>query len=127
VAEIKSREEEPLPGITYSEIHIPDETSLGTGTFITVLEEGAFGKKNPIISSIMKEPEFVLILSMNIAIESATAMIGKSQNTPALDRKVFKIPADVDTREVISFKISFDDWDITGIELNGNKLESIGE
>ena len=126
MAEIKSREEEPIPGITYSEIHIPDENSLGTGTFITVLEEGAFGKKNPIISSIMNEPEFVLILSMNVAIESATAMIGKSQNTQPLDRKVFKIPTEVDTKEVLRFKVSFDDWDIKGIEINGNKLDLVG-
>ena len=126
MAEIKSREEEPLPGITYSEIHIPDENSLGTGTFMTVLEEGAFGKKNPIISSIMNEPEFVLILSMNVAIESATAMLGKSQNTQPLDRKVFKIPTEVDTKEVLRFKVSFDDWDISGIEINGNKLDLVG-
>ena len=126
MAEIKSREEEPLPGITYSEIHIPDENSLGTGTFMTVLEEGAFGKKNPIISSIMNEPEFVLILSMNVAIESATAMLGKSQNTQPLDRKVFKIPTEVDTKEVLRFKVSFDDWDIKGIEINGNKLDLVG-
>ena len=125
MAEIKSREEGPVPGITYSEIHIPDENSVGTGTFMTLLEEGAFGKKNPIISSVMNEPVFILILSMNIAIESATAMIGKSQNTPPLDRKVFKIPPDVDTKGVISFNVSFDDWDIKGIDLNGNKLELI--
>jgi len=125
VAEIKSREEEPLPGITYSEINIPDESNLGTGTFVTVLEEGAFGKKNPIISSIMNEPEFVLILSMNVAIESATAMIGKSQNTQPLDRKVFKIPPDIDTKEVLNFKVIFDDWDIKGIEINGNNLEKV--
>jgi len=125
VAEIKSREEAPLPGITYSEIHIPDENVLGTGEFVTVLEEGAFGKKNPIISSIMNEPVFVLILSMNIAIESVTAMIGKSQNTPPLDRKVFKFPADTDTSAVLNFEVIFDDWDIMGIELNGNRLEPI--
>lgn len=125
MAEIKSREDEPLPGITFSEVHIPDESNLGTGTFMTVLEEGAFGKKNPIISSIMNEPEFVLILSMNVAIESATAMIGKSQNTQPLNRKVFKIPADIDTKEVLSFKVSFDDWDIKEIEINGNNLEKI--
>jgi len=125
VAEIKSREEEPLPGITYSEINIPDESNLGTGTFVTVLEEGAFGKQNPIISSIMNEPEFVLILSMNVAIESATAMIGKSQNTQPLDRKVFKIPPDIDTKEVLNFKVIFDDWDIKGIEINGNNLEKV--
>ncbi len=126
MGEIKSREQEPLPGITYSEIHIPDDSDLGTGTFVTVLEKGAFGKKNPIISSIMKEPEFVLILSMNAAIESATAMIGKSQNTPPLDRKVFTFPDDVNTGEVLTFKVRFDTWDVIGIELNGNGLALAG-
>ncbi|UCH81381.1 MAG: hypothetical protein JSW20_01895 [Nitrospiraceae bacterium] len=122
MAEIRSREQEPVPGITYSEIHIPDESILGTGTFITVLEEGAFGKKNPIISSVMNEPVFVLILSLNIAIASATAMIGKSQNTPPLDRKVFNIPKNIDSTGVLSFEVSFKDWDIIGIDLNGKKL-----
>ncbi len=62
---------------------------------------------------------------MNVAIESATAMIGKSQNTRPLDRKIFKIPADVDTKAVLNFKVSFDDWDIKGLELDGNKLEKV--
>ncbi|UCH44025.1 MAG: hypothetical protein JSV11_06840 [Nitrospiraceae bacterium] len=124
MGEIKSREENPVPGIAYSEIHIPDEDSLGTGVFTSVLHPGAFGKNNPIISSIMNEPFFVLILSMNIAIESVTAMIGKSQNARPLDRKVFKIPSDVDVKKPLSFKITFNDWDLLNMELNGTKMET---
>ena len=63
---------------------------------------------------------------MNIAIESATAMLGKSQNTPPLDRQVFKIPSDVDIKGTLKFKVSFDEWDITGLDLNGNQLEKTG-
>ena len=44
MGEIKSHEENPVPGIAYSDIHIPDEDSLGTGVFTTVLHPGAFGK-----------------------------------------------------------------------------------
>jgi len=123
MGEIKSREEDPVPGVAYSEIHIPDEDNLGNGVFTTVLHPGAFSKTNPIISSIMNEPFFVLILSMNIAIESVTAMIGKSQNARPLDRKVFKIPSDIDIKESISFQITFNDWDLLDMDLNGAKME----
>ena len=123
MGEIKSREENPVPGVEYSEIHIPDEDNLGNGVFTTVLHPGAFSKTNPIISSIMNEPFFVLILSMNIAIESVTAMIGKSQNARPLDRKVFKIPSDIDIKEPINFQITFNDWDLLEMELNGAKME----
>ena len=63
-----------------------------------------------------------MIVSINIAIEQATAMIGKSHNTPPLDRKVFTIPQGIDLLQENDFTVSFDDWDITGMKLNGNNL-----
>lgn len=120
--EIKSREDGPVPGVTYSEVHIPDEQALGTGSFTTVLDPAALKKINPIISSIQNEPVFLLIVSINIAIEQATAMIGKSHNTPPLDRRVFTIPKGIDLLKENDFTVSFDDWDITGMKLNGNNL-----
>jgi hypothetical protein len=120
--EIKSREDGPVPGVKYSEIHIPDEKMLGTGSFTTVLDPAALKKINPIISSIQNEPEFIMVVSINIAIEQITAMIGKSYNSPPLDRKVFTIPTGIDLLKENDFTVSFDDWDIQGIKLNGNNL-----
>jgi len=53
MSEIKNRQDNPVPGIDYSEICIPDEHNLGTGTFTTVLEPGAMAKISPIISTIV--------------------------------------------------------------------------
>lgn len=122
MSEIKSRENGPVPGVEYSEINIPDDRQMGTGSFTTVLEPTALKKINPVISSIQNEPVFLMIISINIAIEQATAMIGKSHNTPPLDRRVFTIPKGIDLMQTNAFSVSFSDWDIISMKLNGNNL-----
>lgn len=125
--EIKSREAKPIPGVDYSEIHIPDEKEIGTGTFTTVLESGALSKINPIVSSIQNEPIFLMIVSINIAIDQVTVMIGKSHNTSPLDRKVFNIPKDIDLKKTNDFTVSFSNWDIKDMKLNEKKLSPAEE
>ncbi|MBI5742176.1 MAG: hypothetical protein HZA16_15865 [Nitrospirae bacterium] len=124
MTEIKSREDRPLPGIEYSEIFISDENDLGTGVFTTVVEQRALAKINPIISSIINEPEFQLVLNINSAQEEATVLLGKADNSPALSRKVFIIPEDTAIQEAHTFTINFSGWDIKTLELDGNKLQS---
>jgi hypothetical protein len=123
MSEIKSREDGPVPGVEYSEINIPDDKEMGTGSFTTMIEPKAMKKINPIISSIQNEPVFLMIVSINLAIEQATAMIGKSHNTPPLDRKVFNIPKDIDLLIANDFSVSFSDWDLQGMTLNGISLK----
>jgi hypothetical protein len=123
--EVKSRENNPLPGIEYSEIHIPDEDSLGTGTFITVLEPGAMSKINPIMSTIVNKPVFQLIVSVNAGEEEATVALGKADNTPALSRKVFSIPKETRPDESHKLKVLFSDWDIKALEMNGDELKIV--
>jgi hypothetical protein len=123
MAEVKSREIKPVPGIDYSEIHIPDEMNLGSGTFATVLEPGAMSKINPIISSIVNEPVFLLMVSINLAIESVTAMIGAADKTPPRSRKVYKLPRELGTEDAHNFKVAFREWEIRGLTMDGKELE----
>jgi hypothetical protein len=122
---INSRDNNPVPGIDYSEIHIPDEQSLGTGTFTTVLEPKALGKINPIISSIINEPVFKLMVSINLAIEEVTVLLGKADKLPPLSRKVFKLPKEFNVSDVHTFDVGFKDWKIKGLEMNRNSLEKV--
>ena len=122
MAEIKSRDNNPVPGIDHSEIHIPDENNLGTGTFITVLEPNAMAKINPIISSIINEPIFMLVVSINLAIESVTVMIGKADKTPPLSRKVFKLPKEIDLPATHTFDVGFGEWKIESLRMDGEPL-----
>ncbi len=123
MAEVKSRDEKPLPGIDYSEIHIPDENDIGTGAFLTVFDPKALVKVNPLMSTIVNKPVFQLILSVNAAEYEATVLLGKADDSPADSRKVYKIPKDTDTDKALTFNVVFSDWNITALEMDGTGLK----
>ena len=123
MAEIINREANPIPGVDYSEIRIPDEYSLGTGEFSTVLEPKALAKINPIISNVMNDPYFLLIVSINLGIDQVTAVLGKTHDEPPISRKVFNIPKDIDVKNAHDFTVSFIEWEVSEMKLNGDKLE----
>ncbi len=120
--EIKSREAKPIPGVEYSEIRIPDEHYLGTGEFTTVIEPGALSRINPIISNVMNEPYFLLIVNINLGIDQVTALLGKMHEEPPVSRKVFAVPKDIRIEDANDFTVSFREWEITGMRLNGDNL-----
>lgn len=123
MSEIRSREEHPIPGVEYSAIHIPDEHNLGTGTFTTMVEAGSLAKINPIISNIVNEPYFLMIVSINLGIDQVTALLGKAHDEGPISRKVFDIPGDITTDKAHDFTVVFRDWDISGITLDGTSLK----
>ncbi len=125
MAEIKSRETNPVPGIDYSEICIPDEQNLGTGTFTTVLQPNAMAKINPIISSITNVPVFQLIVNINGATNEITALLGKADKSPALSRKVFGLPEKIEFSDVYKFGVIFKDWKIKDLLMNGGSLQQV--
>jgi hypothetical protein len=122
MAEIRSREDKPLPGIEYSEILIHDEDNLGTGVFTTVLESKAMSKINPLLSSIRNVPEFQLIVNINSAENEVTVLLGKADNSPASSREVFVLPKKFDTSKTHRFETFFRDWKITELKMNGESL-----
>ncbi|MBC8413135.1 MAG: hypothetical protein ISR96_10640 [Nitrospira sp.] len=122
MSEVRSREDKPLPGIDYSEIHIPDENDLGTGEFTTVLDPGALGKVNPIISSIINKPIFQLIVNINAAEYSVSALLGQADNSPVKSKKVYTVTEDINVKNSLFFVVSFKNWEISGLTLNGNAL-----
>ncbi len=123
--EIKSREDGPVPGIEWSEIHIPDDSNLGTGTFKTVLKEEILGKINPIISSIGNEPDFLLIVTINSAIEEINVNLGRSEKEKPISRVIFKLPKEIDLKISHTIDTHFAGWEVKEVLLNGEKLEII--
>lgn len=123
MSEIFSREQKPAPGIDYSEIHIPDKKSLGTGIFTMVIEPDAMVKNNPIVSSIVNVPVFQLMVNINSEEKEVVALIGRADNTPALSRKAFELPGIKDLSRSRRFEVVFKDWNIKDLLLNGKKLQ----
>jgi hypothetical protein len=125
MTEIKSREDKPIPGVEYSEILIPDELYLGTGQFTTVVEPKAFTKINPIVSNVMNEPYFLMIVTINLGIDQVTALLGKAHDEGPISRKVFDVPAEINVENANDFTVFFREWDIKEIRLNGRALEPV--
>lgn len=125
MAEIKSREQNPISGIEYSEIIIPDEQNLGTGTFTTVLQPDAMVKTNPIISSIVNNPVFKMFVNINIVTKEATVLLGKADDSPASSREIFRLPKKINTKETHRFGAIFKDWKVKELKMNGKKLETV--
>ncbi len=123
MAETKSREDHPIPGVDYSEIRIPDEHYLGTGEFTTMVEAKALKKINPIISNVMNDPYFLLIVSINLGIDQVTALLGKTHDEGPISRKVFNIPKGINIENAHDFTVCFKEWDIKDIKLNGDSLK----
>lgn len=125
MAEIISSEQKPVPGIDYSEIRIPDEENLGTGTFTILLEHDAMSKINPIVSAIINEPIFQLLVNIDSEVKEVTALIGKADNTPPISREVFILPENIKLPDAHKFEITFKDWEIKDVMMNGDNLERI--
>jgi hypothetical protein len=125
MAEIKSCEQNPIAGIEYSEIIIPDENDLGTGTFTSVLQPDAMAKNNPLISTIVNEPVFKLFVNINIVTEEATVLLGKADDSPPLSREIFKLPKEINAKESHRFEAVFKDWKVKGLKMNGKGLKSV--
>jgi hypothetical protein len=123
MSEVKSREHKLLPGIEYSEILIFDEDNLGTGVFTTVLEPDAMSKINPILSSIIHEPEFQLLVNINSAENEVTVLLGKADNSPASFREVFILPEKFDNSKTHQFDTIFNDWKVVELKMNGDSLK----
>lgn len=122
--EIKSRQDNPVPGIDYSEIHIRDEHNLGTGTFTTVLERSAMAKISPIISTIVNEPVFKLMVNIHLTANEIIVLLGKDDNSPALSNKTFKLPENINLTDRHSFEVIFKDWEISTLTMNGKSLKT---
>ena len=123
MTEIKRREAHPVPGVEYSEIRIPDEHDLGTGELTIMVGPDSLGKINPIISNVMNDPYFLMIVSINLGIDQVTALLGKTHDEPPICRKVFNIPKDIKLESAHDFTVVFKEWDIKGIKLNGDELQ----
>ncbi len=123
MAEIKSREQNPINGIEYSEIIIPDENNLGTGTFITALEPDAMAKINPIISSIVNKPVFKMFVNINCATNEVSVLLGRADDSPASSREIFKLPEKINTKETHRFDAIFNNWKVKELKMDGKPLK----
>ena len=122
MAEIRNRQNNPRPGIDYSEIYIPNDQDLGTGTYTTVLQPNALAKKDPIMSLALNAPVFQISVNINPATEEIPVLLGKADGSPPISRKVFNLPQNIELTDAYTFEARFENWQVTELTLNGVSL-----
>jgi hypothetical protein len=122
MAEIRHRQHGGSPEIEYSEIYIPDDKVLGTGSFTTILKPNALSKKNPIISLMVNVPIFQISVNINPQTKEIPVLLGKADGTDPISKKIYMILSDIDMVKSSTFVAHFENWEITGLSINGSEL-----
>ncbi len=114
--EIHHQQPGPSPEMLSSEIHIPDSTNLGTGTFITIFRAGALPPVKAMSSIIVNPPAFQISATVNPN-RNVPVLLGRADADPT-HRIVFRLPTKMDKAVAYTLKIQFAGWRITGAWLN---------
>ncbi len=122
MGKVFNKQNKPGPGIKHSEIEIPDDQNLGTGTFTTVLEPTSVAKDQPIISMIVNPPSFQLSVNINPQTKEIPVLIGKADGSDPLSNKLFSLPDNIELKEEYVFEAKFDHWDIVSLKMNETPL-----
>jgi hypothetical protein len=125
--EIRHRQDKPSPEIEYAEIHIPDDRHLGTGSFTTVTKPSALSTGKAVSSIMFNPPSFQISLNLNPSTGEIPVLLGAANGSDPISRKVFLFQEQVGRADSHEFKVTFEDWQITGLYMDGTLLPEMPE
>ena len=120
--EIRHTQRDASPEIESATILIPDDADWGTGTFTTIFTPELFKtiRGGGSVSSVMlNAPSFEITLTVNTN-GDVVAGLGRPDEPNPSDQIVFVLP--LIPRAKHEVHVSFINWNVTGIFLNGNLL-----
>ena len=122
MSEIRHRQEKSSPEIDYAEIYIPDDRYLGSGLFTTVTEPGALSAGKAVSSIMIKVPAFQISLNLNPLTKEIPVLLGFADDSGPISRKIYFFPENIDLLDSHEFQVTFKDWEITGLSMDGVSL-----
>jgi hypothetical protein len=122
MSEIKHRQEKSIPEIDYAEIYIPDDRHLGTGLFKTVIKPGALSTGKAVASLMVNVPIFKILLDLNPSTKEILVLLGFADGSDPISRKIYLFPENVNLLDSHEFQVTFKDWEITGLSMDGVSL-----
>jgi hypothetical protein len=123
VPEIRHQQPGASPEISLAEIHIPDDSDWGTGTFTTVLTPSALLSTKHISSLMLNAPHFQISVTINPN-RNIPILIGKADGSDPMHRVTYVLPHGVDLREAKWLVVHFAGWRIMGASLDGAHLST---
>ena len=124
--EIKHQQRNASPEISLAEIHIPDDTDWGAGTFTTKFSPRALPATSVIASAMINAPRFQIIATVNPNGE-VPVQLGRADGTDPLDSAVFLLPTKLRPSKRHTLQIEFASWHIMAASLNHQQLNKKGE
>ncbi len=121
--EIKRRQINPCPEIDYAEFHIPDDRDLGTGSFINVTKSGALSSDKEFASIMINPPVFQISANFNPSTKEIPVLLGFADGSDPISRNIYFFPENLNVSDSHEFKVTFKDWEITGLSMDSIPLE----
>lgn len=119
---IKHRQLNTSPEIEYTEIDIPDDKNLGTGSFTTLLKPNVLSSSRVIMSISLNVPVFQISVNINASTREIPVLLGRADGTDPISRKVFLLPVKVDPAVSHMLIANFKNWQVIGLDLDGTLL-----
>lgn len=104
------------PELVKSEIHIPDDTDVGTGTYTTVFKAGALPARQAIASVMLNAPSFQVAVTVNPNRDVVVAL-GRADGSDPRTQRIVRLPAFVGPSQQ-TVRVEFAGWEIVGVYLN---------
>lgn len=116
--EIRHRQQNAAPEIDYAEIHIPDDTDWGTGSFTTVFKPNSLTATKTIASIMFNAPRFQMSVTVNPNREVLVAL-GPADGSDPRSAETFTLTPIADVSAIHTLAARFRNWQVTGLELDG--------
>jgi len=116
---VKIRQSNPSHLVEYGEIEIADEKDLGTGSFTVRLKPNALIINNVISCQMVNVPLFQISINVNNQEKEISALLGEADGSDPRSRKEMSLPEDLDLKPAHTFVVSFHDWSIDSVEMDG--------
>ena len=121
--EIKHQQPNASPEVSMSEIHIPDDSDLGTGTFTINFVPNSLPPTEVISSLIVNPPAFQISATLNPNLD-VPALIGKADGSEPTHKVTFRLPDNISKDNEHTLIIRFAGWRILAATLDGIQLQT---
>ncbi len=119
--EIRHQQPGGSPELSLSEIHIPNDSDLGTGTFTNMLAPRALLSDKHIASIMANPPVFQISVTINPN-RDIVALLGRPDSKTPQNKAVFRLPMGLDFRQALRLVIEFAGGRIIAGSINGQPL-----
>jgi hypothetical protein len=127
MAEARNRMDNPSPDVLFQEIYLPDDQDFSTGTFRIRIKQNALitpAEPGPkaISSLALIAPRFQISVSVNPGTREIPVLLGRADGSDPIAVAFFFLPPELDTSLLHDFEVTFEDWQVISLTMDGAAL-----